>query len=63
MYAYKNEHFTDCNKCSGDDCDTDGFMNHSGTMGENESFMNHIGTEGENESFSPGPFPFPDNNA
>ena len=63
LEAYKNEHFTDCNKCSGDDCDTDGFMNHSGTMGENESFMNHIGTEGENESFSPGPFPFPDNNA
>ena len=45
------------------DGDCDGFMNNSGTGGENESFMNHIGTEGENESFSPGPFPFPDNNA
>ncbi len=62
LEAYENEHFTGCHKdCPDGNCDS--FMNHSGTGGENESFMNHIGTEGENESFSPGPFPFPDNNA
>ena len=36
---------------------------HVGIEGENESFMNNIGTEAENESFSPGPFPFPGDNA
>lgn len=62
LEAYENEHFDNCHKdCPDGDCD--GFMNHSETGGENESFMNHIGTEAENESFSPGPFPFPDNNA
>ena len=73
LEAYQNENFTGCGKCHGDDCDTDGFMNHSGNMeenesfmnlsgattGENESFMNHIGTEAENESFIPAPSPFP----
>lgn len=63
LEAYQNENFSNCNKCHGDDCDNDTFLNYSDTNGENESFMNHVATEAENESFSPGPFPFPGDNA